>query len=168
MTSAVSDLWWSLCCARTAGHCKTDEASPWCRGWPGSPDAGISRPSSVPVGPARHSRQGSDYQFTLVRGSARQHINSDPRPTTQKLTPWDSLPATDTRGGGGDQLWGIKIDISTAEEQLGDHWEMIFLWIQSLWGIRGERRNTSARLSDNAELLTRPVNALTLCQLKCK
>lgn len=55
--------------------------------------------SSVPVGPARRSRQGSDYQFTLVRGSARQHINSDPRPTTQKLTPWDSLPATDTRGG---------------------------------------------------------------------
>lgn len=33
-----------LCCAHTAGHCKTDEASPWCRGRACPPDAGISRP----------------------------------------------------------------------------------------------------------------------------
>ena len=116
----AADLWsgcWSLVtviCARAAGHCKTDEASPVSR-WRGPSDAGISRPAAALCRLARPGpRQGSDYQFTLVRGSARQHINSDPRPTTQELTPWDSLPATDTRGGGSDQLWGIKIDISTS------------------------------------------------------
>ena len=109
LTTSWSRCWplvsvWSLVtviCARAAGHCKTDEASPVSR-WRGPSDAGISRPAAALCRLARPGpRQGSDYQFTLVRGSARQHINSDPRPTTQELTPWDSLPATDTRGEGG-------------------------------------------------------------------
>ena len=126
-------------------------------------------PGSVPVGPARLPTR---LRLPIYSCEGLGPPTYKFRPATN-YSEVDSVrfPAGDWHqgpGGGGDQLWGIKIDISTAEEQPGDHWEMIFLWIQSLWGIRGERGNTAARLSDNAELFTRPVNALTLCQLKCK